>query len=44
MNIAFTSLNIIDPFTSICNGRCDFVFDDLLDLVREIEMIKQHQM
>jgi len=41
MNIAFTSLSIIDPFSTICNGRCDFVFDDLLDLVREIEIIKK---
>ena len=23
INIAFTSLSIIDPFKSICNGRCD---------------------
>jgi hypothetical protein len=41
INIAFTSLSIIHPFISINNGRCDFVFDDLLDLLREIDMIKQ---
>ena len=43
MNVAFTSLSIIDPFSTICNGRCDFTFDDLLDLVREIEMITKRQ-
>ena len=41
INVAFTSLHIIHPFISINNGRCDFLFDDLLDLVREIEQIRQ---
>jgi hypothetical protein len=41
INIAFTSLNIISPFISINNGKCDFLFDDLLELVREIDLIKQ---
>jgi hypothetical protein len=41
INIEFTSLNIINPFITISNGRCDFLFDDLLELVREIDLIKQ---
>ena len=41
INIAFTSLSIIHPFITINNGRCDFLFDGLLELVREIEQIRQ---
>jgi hypothetical protein len=41
MNIVFTSLNILHPFRLICNGRCDFIYDDLLMLADELRRIKE---
>ena len=39
MNVAFTSMNIINPFTEIGKGRCDFQYDDMLLLGEEMRKI-----
>jgi hypothetical protein len=36
INVAFTSLNIINPFIEINNSRCDFVYEDLMALYEEM--------
>jgi hypothetical protein len=41
MNIAFTSLSIIDPFVSVNNGRCEFLYDELVRFADEIDLIRQ---
>ena len=39
INVAFTSLNIVNHFIEISNGRCDFLYDDMVELNREIQKI-----
>ena len=39
MNVAFTSMNIINPFAEISKGRCDFRYDDMLLLEDEMQKI-----
>ena len=39
MSVAFTSMNIINPFTEISKGRCDFRYDDMLQLGEETRKI-----
>jgi len=41
INVAFTSLNIINPFVLINKGRCDFLFTDLLVLSEELLRISE---
>jgi len=41
ININFTSLSIINPFLEINNNRCDFTFDDLLELANIVNLTKQ---
>lgn len=40
INVVFTSLAIVKPFAVISEGRCDFLFDDMLLLHKEIQHIK----
>ena len=39
INVTFTSMNIINPFTEISNGRCDFQYEDMLLLAEEIQKV-----
>jgi len=39
INVAFTSLNIVNHFIEISNGRCDFLYDDMVELSREMQKI-----
>jgi len=39
INVAFTSLNIINHFIEISKGRCDFVYDDMVELNQEMRKI-----
>ena len=39
MNVAFTSMNIINPFAEISKGRCDFQYDDMLLLGEDMRKI-----
>jgi hypothetical protein len=41
INVDFTSLAIVRPFILINEGRCDFLFDDVLLLCKEIQHIKE---
>jgi hypothetical protein len=40
INVEFTSLAIVKPFIVISGGKCDFLFDDMLLLHKEIQHIK----
>jgi hypothetical protein len=40
MNVLFTSLHIVQPFKAVCNGRRDFMFDELLLLAEEMRRIR----
>ena len=40
INVEFTSLSILKPFVAINEGRCDFLFDDMLLLHKEIQHVK----
>jgi len=39
INVAFTSLNIVNHFIKISNGRCDFLYDDMVALSQEMQKI-----
>ena len=39
INVAFTSLNIVNHFIEISNGRCDFLYDDMVELSLEMQKI-----
>jgi hypothetical protein len=39
INVAFTSLNIVNHFIEISNGRCDFLYDDMVELNQEMQKI-----
>ena len=39
INVAFTSMNIINPFVEISKGRCDFQYNDMLKLGEEMRKI-----
>jgi len=39
INVAFTSLNIVNHFVEISNGRCDFLYDDIVELRQEMQKI-----
>jgi hypothetical protein len=39
INVAFTSLNIINHFIEIGKGRCDFLYDDMVELNQEMQKV-----
>jgi hypothetical protein len=39
INVAFTSLNIINHFVEISNGQCDFLYEDMLSLDEELRRV-----
>jgi len=41
INVAFTSLNIVNHFIEISKGRCDFLYDDMVSLNQEMQKISE---
>ena len=39
INVAFTSMHIINPFIEISKGRCSFLYEDMLQLAEELSKV-----